>query len=599
MTNSANGHADRDVDGVQLAVITNRLQAIVRRMTNTLYRTARSGVISVARDFSCCIVTRDDELLVAAESLPIHVMVGPDLICRYMKSVVPELKAGDAFLHNSPYDGNSHAADHCLIVPVVHDGEHRFTVVVKAHMADCGNSLPATVMPGARDVYEEGALIFPCVRVHENYEERDDVIRMCERRLRVAPAWRGDFMGIVGAARIGERGLLELGEELGWDLLERYVDRYFEYSEGKMVDAIRRLNSGQARGRTKHDGFRGPDGAIPVQADVAVDAEDARITVDLRDNIDCLPSGLNLSEACARTAALIGVFMSIEGDVPPNGGSFRRVTVHLRENCAVGIPRFPVSCSAATTNLADRAASVVAMAIAEIDDRFGMAEAGVPNPASTAFISGRDPRRGDADFVNLLLAGFSGGPGAPRADGWLTVFHPGASGMLLRDSTEADELLYPIYIWVDEIEPDTEGAGRQRGTPSVRFEWGPSLGTSIEALWSADGTDQPPQGTSGGLPGGATMQFVRREDGSLERLGAVNQLTLAPQERLLSLSPGGGGFGNPKDRAPEHVLRDVREGWVSPARAREIYGVSVPADVEALAAHAAAGVMEPLPPKSV
>src|SRR5947199_10197336 len=103
------------LDGVTLAVLTKRFEGVVRKMTNTLFRTARSGVINSARDFSCCVLTADAELLVAAESLPIHVMSGPDLIARTMTEYHPVLRAGDAFLHNSPYHGNSHAADHCIV----------------------------------------------------------------------------------------------------------------------------------------------------------------------------------------------------------------------------------------------------------------------------------------------------------------------------------------------------------------------------------------------------------------------------------------------------------------------------------------------------
>ena len=156
----------RTVDGVQMALITNRLQSIARRMQNTLFRTGRSGILNTAHDFSCVVLTRDCRLLAAAESLPIHVMIGPDIIARTVMTHHPRLERGDAFLHNSPYHGNSHAADHCIVVPVIdEEGVHRLTVLAMAHQADCGNALPTTYMGHARDVYEEGALIFHAVKV--------------------------------------------------------------------------------------------------------------------------------------------------------------------------------------------------------------------------------------------------------------------------------------------------------------------------------------------------------------------------------------------------------------------------------------------------
>src|SRR5262249_18519324 len=135
----------RELDGVDLAVLTNRFEGAVLAMLNTLLRTARSGVINMGRDFSCCILTARDELLAGAESQPIHVMRGPDLMSRAMREFHPDLRRGQAFLHNSPYHGNSHAADHSILIPVIDDdGIHRYTVLAKAHQADCGNAVPTT-----------------------------------------------------------------------------------------------------------------------------------------------------------------------------------------------------------------------------------------------------------------------------------------------------------------------------------------------------------------------------------------------------------------------------------------------------------------------
>ena len=151
-------------DSVLLAVLANRFDAIVREMTNTLFRTGRSAVLNTAKDFSCSIVTADDQLLSAVEGLQIHVF-GAGLQTPWLTRYHPDLARGDAYLHNDPYTGNTHTADHTILVPVFAGGEHLFTACAKAHQADCGNSAPSTYMPFARDVYEEGGLTFPCVRV--------------------------------------------------------------------------------------------------------------------------------------------------------------------------------------------------------------------------------------------------------------------------------------------------------------------------------------------------------------------------------------------------------------------------------------------------
>lgn len=562
-------------DGAQLAVLSHRLEAIVRRMSNTLARSGRSGVLNTARDFSCCILTASGEVLMTGESPPIHVMGGPDLQARSLREFYPQMRAGDAFLHNSPYHGNTHAADHSILVPVVDsDGIHRFTVLAKAHQADCGNSVPTTYMASARDVYEEGALIFPVVRVQENYQDLDDILRMCEMRIRVPHQWHGDYLAIMGSARIGERALLQLADEVGWESLEGFSSDWLDYSETRMEDAIRHLPAGTATTTTMHDPFPGVPNGVPIQATVTVRPEAGMIEVDLRDNPDCVPSGLNLSEASSRTAVLIGLFNSIDHTVPHNQGSFRRVRVHLRENCVVGIPRHPVSCSVATTNLANRVGNIVQRAMAEIGEGIGMAEVGTGMSPSEAVVSGFDSRNNGAPFVNQIFAGTNGGAGGPATDGWLTMDDLGSGGTLLLDSVEIDEFKQPIVIHERRLAIDTEGAGRRRGAPGLSVEYGP-VGGGLEAIYANDGSINPMAGARGGLSGARSLHKKRNLDGQLEDLDICGPVLIAEGERLVARTSGGGGYGPPESREPERVLADVREGWVSPSRARDIYCVVI------------------------
>ena len=189
-----------DFDPILMAVLANRMNAIVREMTNTLLKTARSAVLATVRDFSCSLVTGDNRLLCAAEGAPVHIF-GSDLQTQAMCDLHDDLAPGDIFLHNDPYLGNSHAADHMYMAPVIIDGIHLFTACAKAHQADCGNSIASTYHATAKDVYAEGALIFPCVRVQKDYRNVDDIVRMCRRRIRVPEQWYGDFLASIGAVK--------------------------------------------------------------------------------------------------------------------------------------------------------------------------------------------------------------------------------------------------------------------------------------------------------------------------------------------------------------------------------------------------------------
>ncbi|MGE0256025.1 MAG: hydantoinase B/oxoprolinase family protein [Alphaproteobacteria bacterium] len=565
-------------DGVRLALLSNRLEGISRKMGNTLQRTGRSGVLNMARDFSCCIVTAGCELAAVAESLPIHVLSGPDMMARAMREFHPELRRGDAYLHNSPYHGCSHPADHTILVPVIDDdGVHRFTVLAKAHQADIGNSIPTTYYSTARDVYEEGALIFPAVKVQQDYRTNMDIVRMCRARIRVPDQWHGDFLAMMGAARIGERELLALGREVGWEELARFTAEWFDYSERRMEAAIAALPAGHAEWTSTHDAIPGtPPEGIPVTVKITLDPAAARVTVDLRDNPDCLPCGLNLSEACARTAAMLGVFNALDHSVPKNAGSFRRIDVLLRENCVVGIPRHPTSCSVATTNVADRVANSVQATIAGIADGIGLAECGAINPPSGGVVSGVDPRRGRA-FVNQVFIGKSGGAGAPFADAWQMISHVGSAGFANLDPVELEEHRLPLYVHGRGFLADSEGAGRQRGASSFWTEYGPH-GTALDLVYTSDGNVNAPKGVRGGHTGWAARQWRRGRNGALEPAPAAARLRLADGERVVSNSCGGGGYGDPATRDPAAVARDVAEGWITPERARDVYRVALGAD---------------------
>jgi N-methylhydantoinase B len=457
------------------------------------------------------------------------------------------------------------------------DGRHRFTVLAKAHQADIGNSIPTTYHGSARDVYEEGALIFPSVKVQKNFEIDEDFVRMCRLRIRVPDQWWGDFLAMVGAARIGEQEIIAIATEVGWDTLTEFGREWFDYSERRMEEVLRAMPDGIATRSSTHDPFPGtPPEGVSIKVTVAVDSTAGRISVDLTDNIDCLPCGLNLSEACSRTSAMVGIFNSIDHTVPKNAGSFRRIDVKLRENCVVGVPRHPTSTSVATTNIADRVANAVQCAIAEIAEGQGMAECGAVIPPAVGVISGVNPQNGEA-FVNQIFLGMTGGAAAPYADAWMTIGHVGNAGLCNIDSVELDELRQPIHVYGRRLAPDTEGAGTFRGAPSLAVEFGPS-GCDISVGYVSDGTINPARGARGGANGGPANQYRLMPDGSRRQLDPCAQVTLRDGEKLLSISAGGGGYGPPSKRDPETVARDVAEGWISAERARKVYVTAVSSD---------------------
>ena len=397
---------------------------------------------------------------------------------------------------------------------------------------------------------------------------------MCRRRIRVPDQWYGDYLAMVGAARIAETRLKELCARYGAGVVQEFVEEWFDYSERRMASAIRAMPAGTITGHGRHDPLEPalPDG-VPLNVSITIDPEAAMVDLDLRDNIDCVDAGINESRACATNNVLTGLFNSIDPDIPHNAGAFRRVRVLLREDCVVGIPQFPHSCSVATTNVGERLVVTTQRAIADAWEGYGLAEGACGIGPAFAVVSGNDGRRGgEHPYVNQNFLGSQGGPAGPEIDGWITYGNAVTNGLMFRDSVEIDEQKYPIRVQQIRMRTDSEGAGRRRGAPGAIVAYGPK-DEPMNAAYVTDGFVNPPRGTRGGGDGAPSVPYLRRADGTREPLPAIASVPLAPGELLGHELSGGGGYGDPLEREPARVRDDVLARFVSFARARDVYGV--------------------------
>ena len=575
------------VDMVTLTVMSNRINSIVNEMTNTMVRTARSTTMA-ARDFSCSITGYTHEMISYADCAPVHVY-GSGMLAEAMAATHPDFQPGDVFMTNDPYVGNSHTADQTLLVPVFLEGEHLFTAIAKAHQADIGNALPTTYSPTALDVYNEGALVFPMILMARGGWENTDVLRMCERRIRAYDTWYGDYLATLGAVRLAERRLRELAESLGGpESTKEYLRAWLDYCERMAAEGIAKLPAGRVETGTHLDPFpRLPDG-LPLKATIDVFPDEGRVVVDIRDNPDCVPNGLNLTESTAKNAATTGVLIALNSrrdadriSVYNNAGTFRRVEVLTRENCVVGQPRHPASASCATTTVQCRVVAMVSTGMAMFADGLGTAEPAFGQSPVQGVVSGHDPRRpGNPQYMFQIFAGTQGGPATGESDGWLTFLVTGGCGISYIDSTEVCEQKYPLIVWEKVVRPDSEGAGRTRGAPGNIAIYGPSRAPA-EVQYFHDGVVNRAIGVhGGGSPSGPEAWRVGADGGWEKYEHVVGEVVLEPSESIVSLSAGGGGYGSPLVRDTQAVLIDVIDGYVSPARADAVYGVVLRGDPE-------------------
>lgn len=559
------------IDLFTMVVIRRRFEAIIREMVNALFKSGRSGVLNTAMDFSCSLTDHQFRSISLAQGLPVHVGA-IDLIPKAVAAKFgKDMRPGDCFVNNSGYLGNTHCADFTVCAPVFFENRIAFYVIARAHLGDMGFPTPTTYSPTAKDVYEEG-LILPCVRIQKGYTDVPEVIDICRANIRVPDQFYGDYLAVLAAVRTGENRLVELCKKYGSPKVEAFLEEFQKYAERMAVDAIRKLPAGTVSKEMLYDSeYKGlPDG-IPIRATLTVDPEEATVTVDLTDNVDNLPLGINLTESTVTAACMTAVLNILGPDVPRCTGSFKRVQLLLRDGCAIGRPKFPAATSAATTNLCHALVPHIQSMFAELRSDLGTAYGTIGMPGSCAVISGLDHRTSQP-FVNQLIMGYWGGPAMHGHDGWLTYGSGCSQGILWQSSVEVVEQQQPILVEKLEIRLDSGGAGEWQGAPgaecTIRVRENP-----VRFIVNSASRENPPQGAAGGRSA-AFMRIAKiGADGAVEELPISVDTVIGPGERLLSQGCGGGGFGDPLRRAADSVRRDVVEGIISTERASDVFGV--------------------------
>jgi N-methylhydantoinase B len=569
----------KEIEPYLMVVLARKFESVTTEMNNALLRAARSNVMATARDFSCSITDQNHGIVCVAGGNANHV-VGSGLVARVMTELHDDIRPGDAFLNNSPYYGNNHHADWTISVPVFYKGEHIFTANARAHQADCGNSQPTTYSPFCKDVYEEGALDFPSVRIQKDYKDIEDLIRMCRVRIRVPDQWYGDYLAMVGAARVGERRIIELFERYGVDTIKVFAEQWQEYGKRRMIEEIRKLPNGTWQAEAKHDPVPGvAEDGIMVKLKMTIDPDEGYIILDFTGSADTVPGGYNMSEGSIVPASSTGVLNNLDPTLPKNEGVFGRIKRKLRKNCVAGIVEVPASASVATTNVAGRMVNLVQSTFGQLGENKGMAEGALGMAASMSVISGFDWRT-NRPYVNQLIQGTMGGPGLFGHDGWITYNLPEAGGTLMVDSIEVNEQKYPIIYDESELIPDSGGGGRWRGAPGVRTIIRQRRDAGVWA-YTCDGHFLPAKGIHGGQAGRVAhvWKFDRKTKKRID-LPTISYQVITPEEAIVSESGGGGGFGDPLDRDAEKVRWDVIEGFITVEKAREVYRVVLGTDSE-------------------
>jgi len=573
----------RDFDPIRLEVIRNALEGIADTMAISLHQTARSAVVRLGWDFSTAVLTAEGDLVGQGMCHPIHLGGMAPALAGCLAFFGDEVEPGDLLVTNDPYEGAQHLPDIYLFRPVFHEGSVLAHVGAVCHHADIGGSVPGGQGFANTEIFQEGLRIPPS-KLYERGKANETVHRLLEKAVRAPETVLGDLLAQVTATRIGERELLALVERIGGTgEYHALVADLLDHTERLTRRAIAELPDGTWSFTDHVDDDGITDETIAIAATVTKTGDEIHVDFD-GTSPQCRGSIVGLFHM--NTNFVHMALRSLLGaDLPSTSGFFRPITITAPPGCFVN--PLPPAAVAARQLGGRRINHAVWGALARMAPERAFACPGGAD-SSIAF-SGLDRRREPwrgwvlTEGFNEIACG-----GRPDKDGM-----EGQGSNITNQANTPVELLeleYPIRVDEYGFVPDTEGPGRYRGGLAMSRTY-TFLEDGIEVRVRSDRAKRPPWGIEGGgsaPPARVSLEAAAGADvvavsaggtdtgtGAMQMLPSKSTTVMRRGDRLHTRWCGGGGHGPPLEREPDRVLRDVVEEKITPAHARETYGVIV------------------------
>ena len=543
------GDPPADIDPVTLEVLRNQLEGIAEEMGSVLIRGAYSPNITERRDCSTALFDADGRMVAQAEHIPVHLGAMPAAVAAVRER---DPQPGDVFVLNDPFTGGTHLPDVTLVSSLALDGDVVGYAVSRAHHADVGGMTPGSMPAGAREIYQEGLRI-PPIRLVEGGDRSADVFELLFANVRNSTERRADFEAQLAAnERAGDR-LGELATEHGLSRLLDAFDAVIDYSRDRMVAAIDDLPDGTYEAADVLEGDGVTEDDIPIRAAVTVDG--GSLAVDFAGTAAQVDGNCNAPLAVAKSAVYFVVRCVTDPEIPPNHGCYEPVSVRAPAGSLLN-PDPPAAVVGGNVETSQRVTDVVFAALGEAaPDRVTAGGQGTMNNLTigsrgtgTVADGGAGGRDGSFTYYETI----GGGAGArPDADGMDGV-HVGMTNTL-NTPVEALEAAYPLRVVRYALRPDTGGSGAYRG--GLGLERGVQVETDATVSLLTERRRHAPAGLAGGEPGALGANLI---DG--EPVPAKTTVDVEAGTTVTVRTPGGGGYGDPGERAPERVRADCADG---------------------------------------
>jgi N-methylhydantoinase B len=541
------------LDSVSVGIMWDRLVSIADEIVSTLVRTSFSTIVSESYDLTVAVLDVRGELMVQGTySVPVFMGTAPPTL-RQMLDKIPaaDLRPGDVVMTNDPWVGTGHIYDINVMRPVFKDGEIIAYVISITHLPDVGG---VGFGASAEEIYHEG-LRLPVCKFFEQGRVNELLLDIIRTNVRAADEVVGDIMANVSATAVGERMLVQFLDEYGLASFDVLSQEIRARSEEAMRTRVKAMVPGTYRNDIQ---IEGTDGPITLAVAIDVNA-DGSVHADFEGTGGTVSRGINVPFCYTQAMVLYTVKCLTVPELANNGGMTAPVTATAPEGCLLNAR--PPSATGARHMIGHYVTPLVFGALAQAAPDEVMADCGMMN-----ILTIQGQHRDGRAMSTLYFA--AGGFGALAGHDGPEVL-PGPSNMAVVP-VEVWESLTSTTIERKRLLPDSGGAGAARGGLGQEVVIRNDTGHPLTVLCMANRTEFAPQGLAGGHSG--RLRTLTSDGHELDPKGRHK---LAPGTSITLLEAGGGGYGDPRARAPDAVRHDVAQGFVSAESAKALYGVQV------------------------
>jgi N-methylhydantoinase B len=553
------------LDIVTLEVIRNVLPAIANEMSYVLQRTSHNMMIYEVRDYCCGLLDASGRLLAQNVGGVSHFVANlgdviRDGIERYGED---GFQPGDVIITNHQRVGGQHLNNILIYTPCFEGGRLFGFAATRAHWTDVGGLSTGFGGANALDPWMEG-LQLDQIKLYEAGKLDEKIWRLIRDNIRFPDASMGDLKSQVAANRLAEKRLEEILLRYGRDTVEQAIERIFDQTEAACRAVVAEWPDGVYEAQSLFAG-NPLDGNQPVEIKVRVIVKGSDTTIDLT---QCSPQRRAPINGRTLAAPLIAYKALTMPTEPINEGAFRALKIEIQEGNYM-MARHPAAMASWGRTLPTVVDTIFLAMEPVLRGKLPAAHMGVLGGPVVFF--GSDPRTRQP-FVTQSIEG-GGWGGRPAGDGESASVSV-CQGDVRNAPIEKMELRWPILVRRRELRTDSGGPGQFRGGLGLETE----VEGFVEGQWSLTdmGRQQyPPWGIEGGKPGATSATSMKLPaETAFKPVSVVRHMVPARTAALIATA-GGGGWGNPFDRDPELVRRDVIEGYVSIESAARDYGVVI------------------------